>query len=540
MTIQSLVTIEERSRLAYRTIVGITGGSSNVYVGIGHNQPWATNDTLIEIPVETIDYFNQTFRNLCALKLVQVASACVVARRVDWANNTIYDPFDEATQMYSYEKLHTGNGTITVSNTNVITGVNTTFQLDFITGHHLLLNGDSINLFPQQREVVTITSNTSMVVNSAFSGSFVANTPVDVSNTYPFYAKTFYVRNTFDQVFICLDNKFGSPSTVFPALSIGGDLPSSPYILTSDGYKWKYLYTIQPGLKQSFFTTDYMPVATETQVTQSAVNGRLDIIKINNGGSGYNNGAASFSAPIVNVIGDGTGANVTAQVDANGTIQGVNILNAGQNYTTATITVNSGVTGVNANLTAEIGPSGGWGSNSGVELGATTLMFSVDLNGTENGTIPTVDSLGNFFNYRQLTLISDPTYAANGNTANGQNYDTTTVINVSANTPFAMNDLVFQSANGNYAGATFTGKIVWFDNSTNVLHINNVSGTFQPQTSLFGTKDANSVPYSTVTAFSITQPTIQLFTGRILYIENRTPVQRAPAQVENVKLIIGF
>jgi len=475
MTTQSLVTVEERTRLAYRLIVGFTGGSSNVYLGIGHNQPWTANDTLVETPIETINYFNETFRNLCALKIVQVASAAIVARRVDWANNTVYDPFDDNTEMYSYEKKKNGNGTVTLANTNVITGTNTTFFLDFLTGHKLLLAGDGINTFSQEREIVTITSNTSMLVNSAFSGSFVANTPVDVANTFPFYAKNFYVRNSFDQVFICLDNNFGANSSVPPALSIGGDLPSSPYILTSDGYKWKYLYSIQPGMKQAFFTADYMPVDDETQVTQSAVPGRIDIIKILNGGTGYNNGAASFSAPIINVVGDGTGANLTAQVDANGTILGVNIINAGQDYTTANISVNPGTAGTNANLSLEIGPAGGWGSNSALELGATTVMFSIDLNGTENGTIPTVDSLGDFFTYRQLSLLQDPTYAANGAFANGQNYDMTTVINVSANTPFAMNDLVFQSANGTFAGATFAGTIVWFDNSTNVLHLNNVS-----------------------------------------------------------------
>lgn len=540
MTIQSLVTIEERSRLAYRMINDMTDGSSNVYLGIGHNQPWTVNDTLVENPVETIDYFNNTFRNLCALKLIQVASASVVARRVDWANTVVYDAFDESTQMYSYENNENGNGMVTVSNTNVIVGTNTTFLLDFNTGDHLFLAGDGINTFSQQREIVSIVNNTSMLVNTAFTGSFISNTPVDVSNTYPFYAKSFYVRNTFDQIFICLDNNFGANSTVTPALSIGGDLPSSPYILTSDGYKWKYLYTIAPGLKQAFFTTDFMPVVNETQVTLSAVPGRLDIVKITNGGSGYNNGAASFSAPILNVVGDGIGANVTAQVDSNGTIQGVNILNAGQNYTTASIIVNPGTSGSNANLLVEIGPAGGWGSNSGLELGATTVIFSVDLNGTENGTIPTTDAVGDFFTYRQLSLIVDPTYAANTVAANGQNYDTTTVINVSANTPFAMNDLVYQSANGNFAGATLIGTVVWFDNSTNSLHINNVSGTFQPQTSLFGTKSANSVPYVTVTAFSINQPLIQSFTGRILYVENRSPVERAPAQVENVKLIVGY
>lgn len=541
MTILSLVTVEERARLAYDMINDLSvGDGSNVYLGIGHNTPWSANDTFVEVPIETTDYLNQMFRNLCALKLIVVNDASVVARRVDWANGTTYDAFTETDQMYSYLETEAGNGTVNVANTSNIVGTNTTFLLDFALQDLLQLPGDGITLMPQLREVISITSNTVLTVNSAFTGNFIQNTPTSITNTSPLFSKNFYVRNTYDQVFICLDNASAIPSTVMPALSIGGDLPGNPYILTSDGYKWKYLYTITAGLKQSFFTSDWMPVVNETQVTQAAVNGRLDIIKILNGGRGYNNGAASFSAPILTVVGDGTGANLTAQTDANGTITGINIINAGADYTIANVLISTGATGVNANIQVVIGPSGGWGSNAGLELGATTVMFSIDLNGTENGTIPTSDSLGEFFNYRQLSLIADPLIESNNSPANGTNYDLTTVINISANTPFAMNDLVYQSSNGAFAGATFIGTVVWFDNSTNDVHINNVSGTLTPQASLYGTKSANSIPYATVTAFSIVGPLIEEFSGKVLYIENRSAVQRAPAQVENIKLIVGF
>jgi hypothetical protein len=540
-TILSLTTVEERSRLAYDMINDLSqGDGSNVYLGVGHNQTWSSNDTFVETPIETTDYLNQIYRNLCALKLVQLSAASVVARRVDWANGTFYNMYDENVQMYSYISVENANGTVNVANSTTVTGTNTTFLSDYAPNEIIQLPGDGISLLPQQREIISISNNTVLTVNLAFSGNFVSNSPQELSNTYPLYSKNFYVRNTYDQVFVCLFNNFGAASTVMPALSIGGNLPSDQFLLTSDGYKWKYLYTIPAGLKQSFFTSDWMPVINETQVTLAATDGRLDIIKINNGGRAYNNGAASFSAPIINVIGDGTGANLTAQVDANGTITNINFINPGIDYTVATITVNPGANGVNANLTAVIGPAGGWGSNAGLELGATTVMFSIDLNGTETGTIPTTDALGAFFNYRQLSLIADPVLANNAVVAGGLNYDMTTIINVSANTPFAMNDLIYQSANGAYAGATFTGTVVWFDNTVNNLHINNTTGTFVPQSPMYGTKSANSTPYATVTAFSLQQPLVEQFSGKVLYVENRSAVQRAPAQVENIKLIVGF
>jgi hypothetical protein len=316
-------------------------------------------------------------------------------------------------------------------------------------------------------------------------------------------------------------------------------LPSSPFIITTDGYKWKYLYTMSGGQKQLFLTNEWMPVSIDTNVLLGATEGRLDIIRIFNGGTGYNNGAASLSAPILNVIGDGIGANLTAQVDANGTIYAVNILNAGEDYTVAKITANAGSSGINANIVPVIGPDGGWGSNAYLELGSTTAMFSVTLSGTESGTIPTTDALADYFSYRQITLIANPTLV-NGGAANSGNYDMTTVINVSANTPFAMQDITYQSPTGLFANATFVANVVWFDFTTNNLHINNPTGVFTPLGQLYGTKSANNSPYTTVVAFGISPPIVDAFTGQILYVENRAPVSRAPSQSENIKLVISF
>lgn len=416
-----------------------------------------------------------------------------------------------------------------------VIGNNTTFLLDFALNDIVQLPGDGITIFPQQREIISITSNNIMSVNLAFTGNIIANTPQFVSNTYPNFAYQFYVRNTFDQVFVCLGNNSGGLSTTMPIINVGGDLPTSPYIITSDGYYWKYLYTMSAGQKQLFFTPQWMPVSTDTNVLNSAVDGRLDVINILNPGTGYNSNTPAFSAPIITVIGDGTGANLTAQVNATGSIIGINVLNGGQDYTYATVTANTGVNGSNAVLQAVIGPPGGWGSNNLLQLGCTTSMVSVLLNDTESGTIPTVDVLGDFFQYRQISIIKSPELVVSGNVASALNYDLTTMLPLPGNTAFAMNDVIFQSSNGNITAANFVANVVYFDISTFNLHINNITGVFAPGQPIYSTNTS-----LVAVTFNEVPPLINFASGSVEYVENRLAVQRSPGQTENLKIIIGF
>ncbi len=531
------VTIQQRVKLAVATLNEL---SANGFIGIGRNITWDSNDQIIPTPQESIDYENQVRRDIVALKKIYISNGSLVTRRVDWVANTYYDAFTHTEEMYSTITLKNANGTVSVSNSTIVNGTNTTFNLDYSNNSLMVIPGDGIYINPQTKEIVNIVNSTQVIVNSAFSGNITANVPQVLIDNSPYYSKNFYVRNSYDQVFICLDNNFGAISTDMPKISLGGQLPSNPYIIASDGYKWKYLYTISGGMKQSFFTSEWMPVSTDINVELAATNGRLDIIKILNGGTSYNNLAASFSAPILNVIGDGTGANLTAQVDANGTIYGVNVLNGGSGYTVAAITANTGANGSNAVITAEIGPDGGWGSNAALELGATSLMISLNLKDTENGTIPTIDSFGEYFTYRQISVIDSPVYTANSFVANSINYDLTSVIEVSSNTPFSMNDIVYQSSTGIYANATFTANVVWFDTTFNRLHINNPSGNFSGLSQLYGTKSANASPYTVVTAFDIINPVINIFSGNLLFVENREAITRSPGQAENIKLVFQF
>jgi hypothetical protein len=532
----SIMTIAERVTVAGSTLASI---AANTYLGIGGATPWTANsDDNIPTPNNSIDYANQVRRNLVAIKKVFLSDGAFVVQRVDWIANTFYDAFSNTINMYAKTQTVNANGTVTVNvgGNTLITGNGTTFLLDYANNDTITLPGDNVFTLPQAKEVINVVSNTSLIVNSAFSATYTNNVAEKTINHTPFYAKNFYVRNTYDQVFVCLDNNLGVASTDMPKISLGGQLPSNPYIIASDGYKWKYLYTISGGLKQKFFTSQWMPISFDTTVKLAATGGRLDIVRVLNGGIGYNNTAASFNAPILNVVGDGNGANVTAQVNSLGVITGINILNGGVDYTTATITANVGSAGSNAIISAVIGPQGGWGSNAAIELGATNIMLSISLNDTENNTIPTNDFLSEFFKYRQIALIDSPVLIQNGVVANSINFDTTTKIQCATVANFAMGDIAFQGPLNSFSNATFQGNVVWFDNTNNILHLNNISGTFNPALTM---NDANNSHVSVV-SLSALNPQIDIFSGSLNFIENRAAITRSPGQTENIKIVLQF
>src|SRR6056300_1761866 len=107
------------------------------------------------------------------------------------------------------------------------------------------------------------------------------------------YDRQFYVLTNEYNVYKCLYNNKGGASTVKPT----GFSTSS--FTTSDGYTWKYMYTISLGDANKFLTSVHMPVKTITAsdgstesdrqlaVQNAAVNGAIEVIETVNVGSGY-------------------------------------------------------------------------------------------------------------------------------------------------------------------------------------------------------------------------------------------------------------
>ena len=108
----------------------------------------------------------------------------------------------------------------------------------------------------------------------------------------------FYVYTSDRNVYKCIFNNKGANSTVEPTGT------STGVTSTSDGYQWKYMFTVSTADVGKFVTAEYIPVKVITAddssgqfaVQDAAVDGAIDVIDVSAGGSGYLTNNGSFQA----------------------------------------------------------------------------------------------------------------------------------------------------------------------------------------------------------------------------------------------------
>jgi hypothetical protein len=345
----------------------------------------------------------------------------------------------------------------------------------------------------------------------------------------------FYVKNRFDQVFKCLWNNNGQPSTTEPYFE-PGTFSDNNMFQGADGYKWKYMYTIDIGLKVTFMDQNWMPVplksrapdAYTTTVEGTAGAGNIEVINVLNGGSGYDPANAYIT---VTVSGDGIGATGTANV-VNGVINDVFIGNQGTGYSTANVTITSAI-GSGAIAECPPSPIGGHGSDLLGELGCSHTMLTAQFNGTESTNDVNV-SLPTDVDFHQVGIIVDPTSGATTPyPANGIVYDASTQMTVALGFgSYIQDEFVYQGTADN---PSYKAQVLSFDPSFNLLKVINSVGTPAVNLGLFGT-----VSKTARTVLGVNPPKYTTFSGYIIYIENRTSVQRSTDGIEQFKFVLGY
>lgn len=362
--------------------------------------------------------------------------------------------------------------------------------------------------------------NSSLVVERK---NWAANT---VYNTYEANSN-FYVLTSKDQVFKCLSNvSTGTISTDEPELTLSTSSLEEPYIETSDGYKWKYLYTISSVQKQKFMDADWMPVTFNKFVRAAATPTSIDIVTVTNSGNNYTDGATQ---DIITIVGDGTGAILKANV-VSGQVKDIIIQDRGQDYTTANLVFRdvSGGIGSGASAVVSIAPHDGHGYDPVYELGASTVMFNVEFDGTESNEFP-VDN-----EYREVFIVHNPYEYGNETLAKDTSYTLYTKIKTSPGLgDFSLDEKVYQGTT--YAESTFTADVISFDEIENQLYVNNITGTLTENQVLKGFTSG-----SVRVATDSTPPELHLYSGKVLYISNRLPVNRDSSQLDRIRFILSF
>lgn len=91
-------------------------------------------------------------------------------------------------------------------------------------------------------------------------------------------------------VFKCLFNNNGGLTSEEPNISTVIE-NNDEYYETSDGYQWKYMYTIPASIFRDFKTQKFIPVVdyTPPSLTKNIVPGSIEVIKVDDPGANYNN-----------------------------------------------------------------------------------------------------------------------------------------------------------------------------------------------------------------------------------------------------------
>ena len=344
------------------------------------------------------------------------------------------------------------------------------------------------------------------------------------------YNKQFYVITDEFNVYKCLQAGTG-PSLNKPT----GTNTAAQNDESADGYIWKYMFTLSGTQSTKFLTNSFIPVYTtdpavddgsqQYNVQASAADGGIHRIKVTAGGSGYT------SIPTVVINGNGSGCSASATIDVNtGTVTAIDVpkTSVGSGYSIASVEITGGG-GTGATARAIISPAGGHGYDPVRELGGYFMMANIQLDGAVgDGDFP-IDN-----DYRQLGLMRNPLNFGTSTVATATTLNTTYTINyTNGSGTFLPDDLIEGSVTETQAYIdsvdTTNEKVRYHQEAASGF------GTFQVGETITG-----SVSGATATISSVDDPESDPFTGEILYIENRTRVNRSENQIEDIKLVLEF
>jgi len=356
----------------------------------------------------------------------------------------------------------------------------------------------------------------------------------DVDTTI--YSKSFYIITDEFKVYKCILAGAGA-STIKPTQT------NTNPTAEGDGYTWKYMFSISTIDANNFLTNTYVPVKTVVIPTGGSIgdltaddqtkyniqqnsagnNGKIYRAVVTSGGTGYS------ASPTITIKGDGAGATAQAVVSG-GVITAINVTANGTTpYHNAYITITDS-TGSSATARAVLSPSGGHGTDPVRELGAFFTGVEVSL--------LYADGSGNFIvnnSFRQIGIIKNPYVYGTSTVGSATTYSTLKALQLDSGSGFTTGDYITGGSSGTKA------FIDSYDGAANIIkyHQNNKTGygNFTLGEAITGfTSGTGTIAASG----GLINPQVQPYSGKMLFLENRAPINRSASQIENIKLVIEF
>jgi len=261
----------------------VTSKTSRYYHWLGKENSWSDflspfiPSSTLDVPGPPQDNFRYELhvrRDILTAKSISPSDVSYVVKRNQWKSGEVYDIYDDAyiEPIATAKSWSIGLAVVTddiVKYNNIYYRVNNTGVLD--------ANRNPIN-------PPTHVSGTQL--NGTARLTYITRDTVAFSGATSLEKAKFYVITSEFNVYKCIDNNNNLRSTIEPTTTQTQASSFIPIIETSDGYKWKFMYTIPVSLRNKFLTAEWIPVSTA--LTSRFYNdGQITKVIINNPGSGY-------------------------------------------------------------------------------------------------------------------------------------------------------------------------------------------------------------------------------------------------------------
>lgn len=429
----------------------------------------------------------------------------------------------------SYSTAAIANTTGTVSTTGASqptsnAKVTLNFNNTYFTGAVITNKGSGYNTNVIANTVLTIatTGASQPTINARANISFTSTavlTPIIYNNQI---AKvliedpgTNYGTN--NQTFISLIGD-GTGAALTPFVNAAGQVEDIIIESRGSGYTYLDLTIVGDGTSANAhvdFSTGDLDTQQST-VELSAIDGALYAFRVYNVGNNYSNATIS-------VTGDGTGF-IGNVIVLNNRIDYISVVNPGSGYHYANVIITGPAGSEGANVSAIISPINGHGFNPVKELHADTIMLYTTINDESNQGVAILND------YRQFGIIKDVKQYANSKIfANviGSSCFLITVVNIGI---LAADTLLNYSTD-----SSIKFEIVDVVSSTNQILINSKNSHILVAGDVLNEPLTNS--NFEVTAVN-KYPTINKFSGDLLYIDNRTSVSYSDEQLVKLRTVI--
>ena len=400
------------------------------------------------------------------------------------------------------------------------------------------------------------------------------------------YNTNYYAMNSDFRVYECIYN--GALPSNNGAGVISLEEPTHTDLqprLESDGYIWKYLYTIKPSDIIKFDSAEYIPVPADwgtntdvADVRNAAVDGKIETVVIED----VTNASYQFNGTknAVPIRGDGSDG-LASVTFINGKPSAVQVTNGGSGYSFATLDLDDVVTGSGASFSVIVPPPGGHGADIYRELGANkVLVYSrIENSDVTNPDFPT----GNQF--ARIGIIENPQQFGSTNLLTASSASGVYGLRLAGAATTSMSVEVDGDITQTVGvGSTAIGKIIGYDPITKSLQYwqdrsvatNDSSGnkptygyklnrfTATPatggSTNIIVKTTGGTETLSLDTGFTgvsttvnsrtyyfgqtynsgLANPEIKKYSGNMIYIDQRPEVTRATNQREDIKIILEF